>query len=89
MERRIDFINPLRKSTGDGFRDIGLLSQSARELEEILANEEVVAWLEEEINSLKKDIFKCVCGLNEARKRAAEGLEKRICVELEDLEMKG
>lgn len=89
VERRIDFIQSLKKKYGETVSAILDYCRKAQgELEEILANEEVVARLEEEINSLKKDIFKCVCGLNEARKRAAEGLEKRICVELEDLEMK-
>jgi DNA repair protein RecN (Recombination protein N) len=90
VERRIDSIQSLKRKYGETIPKILEYCRNARiELEEILENEEVVARLEEETRTLKKDIFECASRLNEARKRAAEELEKKVSAELEDLEMKG
>jgi DNA repair protein RecN (Recombination protein N) len=90
VERRIDYIQDLKRKYGAAISDIIRYCENARkELEEILNNEEVVARLNEDLNNLRKDIFRVSGSLTGARRNAARTLEEMICNELKDLEMKG
>ncbi len=90
VEERIDFIQQLKRKYGSSIKEIlEYCLKSKQQLDEIINNARITEELEKEMSVLRESIFRLGCRISDERKKAAQVLEKRICSELEDLQMKG
>ena len=88
LESRLSLLNRLqRKYNADEDALIALLDESRRKLDEIESADETVARLEREMEKEKRSCIQKAAALSEARKNAAQTLQKRIVEELRELSM--
>ncbi len=90
IDARLDLIKTLSKKYGKTVEDIlDFQAQCAKRLEELENSQELLEKLQKQ-QSIKAAELQQQCEkLSAIRKQAAENFEKKICAELEDLEMKG
>ena len=90
LEARLDTLRRLMRKYGDSETDLIAFRENCRsELEEIEFASDRLAKFESELESLKTDALEKANTLSEKRRKAASQLEKRIKVELADLNMAG
>ena len=88
LETRLSLLNRLqRKYSSDEDGLIALLEESRRRLDEIESADETVAKLEREIEIQRRNCTEKAGALSEARKAAAQILQRRIVEELRELSM--
>lgn len=88
VESRLDVIHRLKRKYGDTVDDmLSYLERCQKELDDIRFSDERVAKLEGALSSAKKTAEERAAALSEHRRRAANRLSERICMELAQLDM--
>ena len=90
VEERLDVINNLKRKYGGSIEAVQAFGMAAAEkLHQITHAGERIAELEEEENGLLKQVASLGVQLTEKRRAAAEGMQKAVEAELNDLSMVG
>lgn len=88
-EERLDLIFKLKRKYGNSIQNIlEYCEKTEAQLNEIIKSEEIIEALSKKLKKKDKELYEAALSLNAARSKAAEILEAKIAVELEDLEMK-
>ena len=89
VESRLDTIAKLERKYGASIPEVlAALEEYRSELGEIEYSDEAMAALEEREKKLSIQVKKAAAELTASRRAAADRLEKRICTELSDLDMR-
>ena len=89
IEERLDLIFKLKRKYGNSIQSIlEYCEQTEAQLNEIIKSEEIIEKLAKKIMKIDMELYEAALSLNASRSKAAEMLEAKISVELEDLEMK-
>ena len=89
IEERLDLIFKLKRKYGSSIQDILEYCASTEvQLDEIIKSEEIISELQLKLKKTDAELYRIALSLNKTRSKAAELLEAKIAVELEDLEMK-
>lgn len=90
IEERLDLISKLKRKYGTTIENIFEYRNKIAEDYDTLVNSEKIAHqLEKEINTIKENYYDTGKKLTELRSKLSKTLEKRVEVELSDLNMKG
>ena len=88
LESRLDVIYRLKKKYGPTVVDmLDYLERSKAELEQIQDADDTIQQLEKELEKARKEAIKQGAALSNARKTAADNLQKRVQEELRQLDM--
>ena len=89
IEERVDSINDLRRKYGDSISDIfDFYDSISQRLDDIMNRDEKREQLKSELSEAEKELSHKALNLTNARKKAAEEMEKSIINELISLDMK-
>lgn len=90
IDARLDLIKNLCKKYGKTVEDVLDFQQECqKKLEELQNSEEMLKKFDKQKNVLETQLENACAVLSETRKKSAKVFEKKICAELEDLQMKG